>query len=201
MKEQNYFFWLKNVKLFWFYTSRNNFISNLTLPVFVESYPDVSEEVLRGYISTFYPKIYKVLFIINKDLDISFKLLLSEALQWIHNMGDNLEESIKNSEEYLWLYLSENSEYINMEISDLTATILLYKNYRKVYDYMIINKSVRLSKIYNDILKDYPEYPLIFNWVYIMLYTKNYLELITSDNLEPNTVKDILKIVKEEECD
>ncbi len=161
----------------------------------------MSEEVLRGYISTFYPKIYKVLFIINKDLDISFKLLLSEALQWIHNMGDNLEESIKNSEEYLWLYLSENSEYINMEISDLTATILLYKNYRKVYDYMIINKSVRLSKIYNDILKDYPEYPLIFNWVYIMLYTKNYLELITSDNLEPNTVKDILKIVKEEECD
>jgi hypothetical protein len=169
-----------------------------SMPSFLEAYPELTENVLVSFLRTFYPEIYKILSVINKDLDVSFKMLLSETLQLMHSNSDYFEESLHSAEEYHRIWLSESYD-ISITIVDLTGIILLYKNYKKVYEYMVSNNINKVSGLYDDILKDYPNYPLIFIWVCDMLFLKDYKEMIISDNLDCGVVKDILKITDKED--
>lgn len=173
----------------------------ISLPEFVEAYPELTENTLKEYTRTYYPEIYKILVNISKDLGVSFKMLLTETLQWMRNTGDGFKASMEAAVEYHNSYLNKNFGHEFMVVTDLTAIILLYKNYKKVYDYMVSYNINKVSGLYGDILKEYPHYPLIYIWIYDMLYSKDYKGMIISDNLDCKIIKDILKIHEEEDYD
>lgn len=144
-----------------------------------------TNEFLGDYFSRYHKDLYKLFHIISIDLKVPLELLLENIL--VYCIEDtSLYESFNKCLIYHKVWIKDTTDkdikrvYLECKSYGLISTILMYKEYPEIYEYIIKNKIHTMDLFINYKENKHLKVLFIISWIYDRLFNDDGMSLILS---------------------